>query len=498
MGKESLKYIALNLLLALVYYVTGRLGLMLAIPPGYATVFWPASGIALAAVYRYGYRLLPGLFIGSALINILSHILGTDPALWEPYVISGLFIALGATAQAALGVALLYRTVGPSIRFERLDEIISFMFAGILASALVGATCGVTTLYLIGTLDIGDTVFSWLTWYCGDVLGMVTFAPVLVLVLNRGATMKRKVMVGLPLIIIFSAVISMFMAVRYWDDRNVRTTFESDATLIVSELESKFSGYLRELLAVQSFYAASEKVERYEFKDFVSTAFSRSPGILAIEWIQAVSQENLDTFVQAAISDGLQDFYIKKRTDSDNFVPEPHSYNEYMPIYFVEPQQQNMSVIGYDILSNGPRRTALLRARDEGAGIATDMIYLLRDADHDQEAFRIFVPVYKNDMPLNTVEQRCAAFLGAVSGVFQFMDIVEPIMEKWRVRGIEMRLYNIKDSSQEILYNSNPAAGGQQKYAYVYAQTFPVFGKNWQMEFMKPEKFTLSHVNWAI
>ena len=34
-------------LLAALYIVTGKLGLLLAVPPGYATIIWPASGIAL-------------------------------------------------------------------------------------------------------------------------------------------------------------------------------------------------------------------------------------------------------------------------------------------------------------------------------------------------------------------------------------------------------------------------------------------------------------------
>lgn len=63
----------LIIFLAVAYYIAGWLGLLLAIPPGYATVFWPASGIALAMVYYYGYRLLPGVFLGSACLNFLTY-----------------------------------------------------------------------------------------------------------------------------------------------------------------------------------------------------------------------------------------------------------------------------------------------------------------------------------------------------------------------------------------------------------------------------------------
>jgi len=33
------------------YFITGKLGIFLAIPPGYATAIWPPSGIALAGFY---------------------------------------------------------------------------------------------------------------------------------------------------------------------------------------------------------------------------------------------------------------------------------------------------------------------------------------------------------------------------------------------------------------------------------------------------------------
>ena len=56
--------------MAAAYYVVGRLGLLLAIPPGYATAVWPASGIALAGILLFGYRVWPGILLGSFLINL--------------------------------------------------------------------------------------------------------------------------------------------------------------------------------------------------------------------------------------------------------------------------------------------------------------------------------------------------------------------------------------------------------------------------------------------
>ena len=73
--------------LAAIYFVVSKLGLLLAVPPGYATAVWPASGIALGLLLIYGVRLWPGVLIGSMFVN-LSVSYGSsdvaDPGVSEP------------------------------------------------------------------------------------------------------------------------------------------------------------------------------------------------------------------------------------------------------------------------------------------------------------------------------------------------------------------------------------------------------------------------------
>ena len=60
--KKTLLY---NLFVMLIYITCGFLGLMLAVPPGYATAIWVPSGIALGSVLVWGLTTLPGIFLGS-------------------------------------------------------------------------------------------------------------------------------------------------------------------------------------------------------------------------------------------------------------------------------------------------------------------------------------------------------------------------------------------------------------------------------------------------
>src|SRR5262249_25646339 len=55
--------------IAAAYWATGRLALLLAIPPGYATAIWPPAGLAFAAILLCGARVWPGIVLGSFLAN---------------------------------------------------------------------------------------------------------------------------------------------------------------------------------------------------------------------------------------------------------------------------------------------------------------------------------------------------------------------------------------------------------------------------------------------
>jgi integral membrane sensor domain MASE1 len=77
-------YLAKMALLAALYMITGKLGLLLAVPPGYATIIWPASGIALGMLILHGSRLWPGVLIGSFLLNGYNSGVFAEPEWFSP------------------------------------------------------------------------------------------------------------------------------------------------------------------------------------------------------------------------------------------------------------------------------------------------------------------------------------------------------------------------------------------------------------------------------
>src|SRR5206468_7099093 len=57
-------------LLTLVYFVAGKLGLLLAFVHASATAVWPGTGIALTAFLLLGSRVWPAILLGAFLVNV--------------------------------------------------------------------------------------------------------------------------------------------------------------------------------------------------------------------------------------------------------------------------------------------------------------------------------------------------------------------------------------------------------------------------------------------
>ncbi|HEY6366975.1 MAG TPA: MASE1 domain-containing protein, partial [Candidatus Binatia bacterium] len=169
---RSVKTGALILVLALLYFCAGIFGLSLARVHPSASAVWPPSGIALAAILLWGYRLWPGIFLGAFAV-------GTVAA--GGSVIAALGIASGNTLEAILGAALVNRFANGPNAFDQTKTILKFILrAGILSTA-VGATIGVSTLSLAGLAPWDDLVTIWLTWWLGDAAGNLIVASLLLL-----------------------------------------------------------------------------------------------------------------------------------------------------------------------------------------------------------------------------------------------------------------------------------------------------------------------------
>ena len=175
---KATKKLPLIGILAVIYFIAGKLGLMLASMHTSASPVWPPAGIALAALLLLGYRAWPAIFIGAFLVNVT--IAGN--------VATSFAIGTGNTLEALVGAWLVNRFAGGTNVFDRPEGVFRFALAAGI-SAIISPTFGVTSLGVASFADWANYGAIWLTWWLGDLTGVLVFTP---LVLLWSVASKRR------------------------------------------------------------------------------------------------------------------------------------------------------------------------------------------------------------------------------------------------------------------------------------------------------------------
>lgn len=168
---ETLRRVVLLLGLAAVYYLAAKAGLQFAYANSSVSTVWPPSGIALAAFVLFGYRVWPAVLGAAFLANLTT----SGP------VVASIGIAVGNTLEGLLGAFLVNRFARGGRVFDRVRDIFRFAFLAALISTVVSATIGVVSLLLEHQIAWTGAGRLWLTWWLGDAVGDIVYAPPLIL-----------------------------------------------------------------------------------------------------------------------------------------------------------------------------------------------------------------------------------------------------------------------------------------------------------------------------
>lgn len=161
-------YLGRLCIIALAYVLTGKFGLLIPDADPHITLLWLPSGIAVAALYRWGYACWPAIYAAALLVNF--SISASLP------LAAG--IALGNTAGPLLAAWLLrHLRFRPSL--ERAYDVVLLTLASAVGMTL-SAGGGVSNLALSGAIPGGEFRHAWLSWWLGDAIGVLLISPLLV------------------------------------------------------------------------------------------------------------------------------------------------------------------------------------------------------------------------------------------------------------------------------------------------------------------------------
>jgi len=493
---------------ALAYFASGKLGLWLAVPPGYSTAVWPASGLALALTMRFGARALIGLFIGSYLLNTTAAAAQADVAVkWLLPAV----IAAGSMVQVAFARWLIRLRVEDLWRDE--TAIGHALLLGGPVACLVAATVGVSALVAFDVMPLADWWQPWVTWWLGDSLGIIAFCPVLLVLLTDDVRFDRhrRLVVAVPLGLLFVLVCASYTYVRDLEQMQRKAAVGDQMQRLVFALEHESNTISDTARGLAGLFLSSEDVSDDEFAQFTHEIVWRSDSIRALEWVPRVGHEQRAEFERRKQQSGYADFHFMELTHDGRLVIAGDK-PEYFPAYQIEPLQGNELVHGFDLSSHAGRRAALSLAQARRDLTLTEPLALVQVGK--EPSYLLLKPVFKSQRVRKSLEASNASskaqltagvaddLLGFVAVAFSARQFIGVVLQGLDAGEVSVSIRDVTNnqggnpgSSQET--DAEPLfaqVGGMA--AFAVEKDYDFYNRQWHIELTPSKAFVNRIAPW--
>lgn len=467
------------------YYLFAKVGLLFAIPPGFASAIWPAAGIALAVFLIRGPWALLGIFFASTLANFQVGGHPTDGFLWSSLFVPSL-LAAGTCLQLIISRFLAYRFCEIPLQSAALKELVKFLLIVGPISCVIASGVGASVLALSNAIPMEKALFIWLTWWVGDFIGVMFFAPLVFLLVDNSflSKNKHKWEIIIPSLLLFILVSFVFSLSRNQFTQSKHQEFVRSTNNFVQELSLIENTVSQQLLAMSALFN-SHDVSREQFKTFSEGIMSKHFTLRGLGWVEYVADHQRENFVNTMQQQGINEYKIK-RLDNGKFI-KSELQDYYLPITYLEPQQANRAALGLDLSSHPVVKKTVLQAVISGDMTMSPQLTLVQQ----QKKFNglvVYYPVYENlaqDPGYDNLK-------GLVEVVIELDVMVNSIFKELNQSDFHFRLVTNKFTQVPV-----SDTGYADSAAFHHTGTFPLFNSAFIVEFSSTSKFDNESVDWS-
>jgi PAS domain S-box-containing protein len=320
------------------------------------------------------------------------------------------------------------------------------------------------------------------------------------------------------LVLVLGAPVSIWLFVVLQDavENVARLRFERQASDARGVIEVRINYYANVLYGLKALFASNASVSRVEFQRFVQSLDlpRRYPGLDVVNFATYVPSTEKQRFEEGVRNDtslhseGYPNFTIKP----------PGDRPEYHVIVYLEPMAGYEFAFGLDLAANpavsgaGPRGLAALQhaARDSGKLTASGFPIRIK-AQKDYVGLAMRLAVYHGGMPVDTVDERRAAYVGSVGAGFNVQKLMKGAIDEVVGRSIQFRLYDAGSAtdrleskaspSERLLFDSKESHAASsaaiEPKGDVFTRVLPmeVGGRIWEIHFSAAKRNSLEPVD---
>jgi len=234
------------------------------------------------------------------------------------------------------------------------------------------------------------------------------------------------------------------------------------------------------------FSATGKAVDRHAWRSYVETLRAQGTvsGVQGIGFSQVIAPSQLADHIAHVRGEGFFDYAV--RPTGERAI--------YTSIIFLEPfRDRNLRAFGYDMYSEPVRREAMERARDTGGEALSGKVSLVQETSTEVQAGTLmYVPVYRNETPVDTAEQRREALIGWVYSPYRMNDLMSHIIDEWEAhfgKDMDMHVYaGTEVSSASLLFDMTPETTPKPDSLFYQQRTISFGGQHWLLTFDLPSK----------
>ncbi len=472
MIRQRIQYLFQVIAVAITYFATGKLGLLLSANNDYSTLVWPPSGIAVAAVLLLGYRIWPAIVFGALAVNI--SFAGSGFELSDLFLsdLQNYPIAAGNTLQPLIAAYLLKRARLFRSPLTQLGDILRFYALAGPISCLVAATIGTLSLYTFAVIPAADFANTWATWWIGDTNGVILLTPLIISwsLPQDNAWQRRRAAVSAGSVLVLIILTIFVYHAQKWNEEDLKRRLEHEADIIARTLSDETERALNAVQTVADALIISPGLDPASFNRYASSQLERTPGLTALSWSRKLRGAARAEQEKALSSLYGRPVYISA-IGPDGSTQLAPATNEYVYVHSIVPGGADSRIIGLDINSSPIRHDAIEKARLTGKPAITSRINLVRSRSYGA---LILMPVGNNDSIQNYA-----------TGVMEIGHLVEKALERASAPGLVVTV-NDMDAPPDLgeLYRDLPPGEADDKTLrrdLDVSQTISVVDRQWSI-----------------
>lgn len=286
------------------------------------------------------------------------------------------------------------------------------------------------------------------------------------------------------LVLVFTLLVQLVILqhLRSNETRAAITQFEFLVEKTSEAIGKRLIDHEQILLGAAALFDTSGDVSREQWRLYNERLqlAKRYPGIQGVGFAEAVLPEQHALHIQGVRDEGFAAYDIY-----------PHGERPlYIPIVYLEPfADRNLAAFGYDMFSEPVRWQAMSTAAESGQTRLTGKVKLRQETHGDVQAgVLMYVPVYRQGMPLDSPEQRMQALRGFVYSPYRMDDLMRGILGV-ADPNLSLRVYaGTQEQAEQLIFASRNLPRVENPR---YSQTLHMnlYGQTWTLSLQSLPEF---------